>query len=608
MTRRLTVFKGILWFLFGMGAALIGVRLLRGLGVVTALSDVTPWGLWKGLNVFAGIAVGAGGFVLAAIAHVFHGEKYHPVARCAVLIALCAYSGAAISLFYEIGMPWRIWGPIVFWNPHSPLFEVAWCVMLYLNVLLIEFAPAVLELTRFHTAYRIALKLQLPAVILGIMISTLHQSTLGTLFLIMPDRLDPLWYTKSLPELFFVSAIACGLAAVIGVTLLVDWLYQRPHRIEMLAGLARYLVMVLSFYLVFRLSDLWRHGKLGLIGRGNLASWMFFGELLAGSLVPILLFACGRWRRRPWVLWVGSSLCVLGVVFNRLNASGIAMIWATDSHYFPAWTEFAVSFGLIAAMILAFLWMHEHEPIRVGLFSDLVTLRRLQIFELPQPDHPWSGDVTFGPRRTYSLLFVSAAVLGLALCPWHPLVRTTPVQRARGKDVLLLGYPAGTVHFPHADHIKRLGQKACATCHHLHLPGDAGTPCSSCHRDMYLPSKIFDHTLHIRALGGRASCGQCHPPGLPHSARSVRPCSLCHRRNMMTSNAIVKGFNSITAPGYRKAMHTLCIACHRKEATNPKWKKPNLYRCATCHRSPVSDATQVLRMSAGPRSTPVPSM
>ena len=608
MTRRLGIFKAVLWFLFGMGAALIGVRLLRGLGVVTALSDVTPWGLWKGLNVFAGIAIGAGGFVLAAIAHVFHGEKYHPVARCAVLIALCAYSGAAISLFYEIGMPWKIWGPIVFWNPHSPLFEVAWCVMLYLNVLLIEFAPTVLELTHFHGLYRLALKLQLPAVILGIMISTLHQSTLGTLFLIMPERLNALWYTPSLPELFFVSAIACGLAAVIFVTLLVDWLYLRPHRIEMLAGLARYLVMVLSFYLIFRLGDMCRHGKLGLIGRGNLASWMFFGEILASCLIPILLFAASRWRRQPWVLWIGSSLCILGIVFNRLNASGIAMIWATDSHYFPAWTEFAVSFGLISAMVLAFLWMHEHEPVRSGLFSEVQNLRRLQIFQLPRPGQPWAGDLTFGPRRTYSLLFVLAAILGLALTPWHPLVRSTSVQRARGKNVLLLGYPTGTVHFPHADHIKRLGQKACATCHHLHRPGDTGTPCSSCHRDMYLPTKIFHHSHHIKVLGGNSSCEQCHPAGLPASARSVRPCSFCHRTDMMTSNTVVTKFDSIDAPGYRKAAHTLCIACHRKEAKNPKWKKPDLFRCATCHRTPVPHGIEVLRSRARPRTTPAPPM
>jgi len=597
MIRRVKIFKSILWFLFGLACALIGVRLFRGLGAVTALSDVTPWGLWKCLNVFAGIAIGAGGFVIAAIAHVFQREKYHPVARMAVLLALCAYSGAGISLWYEIGMPWKIWGPIVYWNVHSPLFEVAWCVMLYLVVLSVEFAPVVLEPLGFQKLYKFVLKLQLPAVILGIMISTLHQSTLGTLFLIMPGRLHAIWYTKLLPELFFVSAIACGLCTVVFMTLFVEWLYHRPYREEMIQGLARYAAMVIAFYAVMRFGDLAIHDKLSLLVDGSQASQLFFLEIFASVLVPLLLFGVGKLRKQIWALWLGSFVAVLGFILNRLNFSGIAMKWATNSSYFPNWTEFAVSGGLISGLFLLFLWMNEHTPVESGLTKEMKELRRLQLFQLPRFQNLGPGSDQVRVERLYSVLFVIAVVLGFSLASWQPLVQASPVARARGNKVLRVGYPIGTVEFPHADHIKRIGEDKCGVCHHLHKPGDVGTPCTECHADLYLPTTIFDHLRHISRLGENSSCERCHPKGLPQSGATAVECSFCHKKDMMAKNEVVTKFNSTTAPGFRASAHKLCIACHRKEAKNPKLNKPDLFRCATCHRSPVNHGEAILEAS-----------
>ncbi len=226
--------------------------------------------------------------------------------------------------------------------------------------------------------------------------------------------------------------------------------------------------------------------------------------------------------------------------------------------------------------------------------------RQRQLFVLPRFDRlseVWLGDGTFASRRVYSMLFVVALVLGLAMTPWQPLVEASPVQRARGGDVLRVGYPIGTVQFPHAEHVQRLGKDACGVCHHLNKPGDKGTPCSECHADLYLPTRIFGHERHAANLGGNESCTRCHPPDQPKVAATAKKCSSCHEKDMMAKNEVVTKFESLTAPGLREAAHGLCIECHKREASNPKWNKPDLFRCATCHRTPVPHGDEVLEAS-----------
>jgi Ni/Fe-hydrogenase subunit HybB-like protein len=596
MNRRIQIFKGILWFIVGLAAAVTVVRFTRGLGTTTALSDTTPWGLWVGFDVMGGVALAAGGFVVAAVVHIFHREKYAAAARPAVLTAMLGYAAVAVGLLYDLGLPWNIWHPTIYWNPRSPLFEVAWCVMLYLTVLILEFMPVAFERTRFRKVYRFFLVLQLPLIILGIMLSTLHQSSLGTLMLIMPFRLHPLWYTSMLPELFFVSAICLGLAVVIFESTITAWLYRREPETEMLAGLGRLAAFGLAFYTAFRLVDLGRQGKLGLIFEGGSASTLFLVEMGLCTLVPLVLFAIPRVRRNPNGVFVASLLCVVGFVLNRINTSGLAQVWATGSDYFPFWTEFVVSFGIVAGFALVFLFIQEHFPVDSQIQESQEQLRRLQLFELPRFDRMsriWLGDTTFAARRVNSVLFVVAFAVGLALVPWHPLVEATPVERARGKDVIRVGYPIGTVQFPHADHVKRLGPEACGTCHHLNMPGDEGTPCSQCHRDMYLPTVIFDHGFHVGALGQNASCEQCHAAGEPKGAATAKVCAECHRKDMMDARASVKEFEHLEAPAMRQAMHRVCIDCHRKEVDNPKVDKPDLFRCANCHRTPIPHRQEI---------------
>jgi Ni/Fe-hydrogenase subunit HybB-like protein len=590
VSKRIQIFKGILWFVVGLATAVTIVRFTRGLGATTALSDTTPWGLWVGFDVMGGVALAAGGFVVAAIVHIFRREKYHAVARPAILTAMLGYAAVAVGLLYDLGLPWNIWHPMIYWNPRSPLFEVAWCVMLYLTVLVLEFSPVLLERTPFKGAHRFLLKLQLPLIVLGIMLSTLHQSSLGSLMLIMPFRLHPLWYTSMLPELFFVSAICLGLAMVIFESTVTSWLYERKPETEMLAGLGRLASFGLAFYLAFRLFDLGRAGKLGLIFEGSGASLLFLTEIGLCTLLPLVLFAIPAVRRNPNGVFAASSLCVIGFVLNRISTSGLAQQWATGSGYVPVWTEFAISLGIVAGFALIFFFIQEHFPVDEEIEKGSRDWRKMQLFRLPEfrrISRVWLGDAGFAARRVYSLLFVGALALGLAFTPWSPLRKSTPVQRARGGEVLRVGYPSGTTHFPHERHIERMGRDACGSCHHLNKLGDKGTPCSECHRDLYLPTRIFDHTGHVAALEGRSSCAECHVAPGPHVAATAKTCSACHEQDMMSPSEWVTRFASLEAPGMRPAMHELCIGCHEKEASNPLILKPDLHRCATCHKTPV---------------------
>ena len=607
MSPRVRVAKAILWTLLGLAAGVTVVRFTRGLGATTALTDATPWGLWIGFDVMGGVALAAGGFVVAALAHIFQRHRYHHAVRPAMLTALLGYGAVVVGLLYDLGLPWNIWHLTIFWNPRSPLFEVGWCVMLYLTVLVLEFAPVFLERTPFQGLYRLLLRLQLPLIVIGISLSTLHQSSLGTLILIMPFRVHELWYTRLLPELFFVTAICLGLAMVIFESTVTSWLYEREPETDMVAGLARLAAWGLAFQLVLRLGDLGLRGQLGRALEGGREATLFHVELLLSSLVPLALFAVPRLRRRPAVMLVAAGSCVAGFLLHRVNASGLAHVAFTGSHYFPYWTEVAVSLGVVAGAALAFLWIQEHFPVDPAALDKSSALKRLQLFELPRMGElrVWLGDPAFGARRGYSLAFALAMALGLTLTPWQPLLQASPLTRARGGDILRVGYPAGTVSFPHAKHVERLGARACGTCHHANKPGDAGTPCTECHADLNLPTRVFAHDRHVAALGGNDACAKCHAEDRPQSAGDTRACSSCHPPGTPPSPWATK-YASTTAPGFRPSAHRLCIGCHEREAARAVPVRPDLPRCATCHRTaaPHEDVVRPATAARSPVTVP----
>ncbi len=586
--RRLFVFKGFMWVLAGLAAAVALVRFALGLGVSTALSDSTPWGLWIGFDVMGGVALAAGGFVMAAVVHVFHRERYHPAARPAILTAFLGYGAVAVGLLFDLGLPWNIWHPMIFWNPRSPLFEVAWCVMLYLTVLALEVAPFILVRTPFKRLGELLSRLALPIMIVGIMLSTLHQSSLGTLLLIMPFRVHPLWYSHLLPELFFVSAICLGLVMVMLESSVTSWLYKKKPETEMMSGLARLASFALGFYFLFKMADLAIQHKLGMVFQGSWPSDLFIIEMLLCAVIPMVFFAIPKVRRSPNALWFLSACSVGGFVLDRINASGLSQVWATHNFYFPAWTEFSISLGIVAACVLVFLFIEEHFPVDPHTLEQTEKEREELSRSLPvfAPfDQVWLGEGWRKSARVYSFLFVLAMAFGLTVAPKTDPALQTPAKRAVGSDILMMGPGPRHVYFNHKKHQDEAGgTKSCGLCHHLHQKGDVGTPCVICHQKMFVPADIFSHESHVEALGGKASCAQCHGSAEPIKvAPPSKKCSDCHQKDFMAQNPVVKKFDSKWAPSYKDAMHKMCIPCHEEKAKDPKVNQPNLGRCGACH-------------------------
>jgi Ni/Fe-hydrogenase subunit HybB-like protein len=340
-------------------AGIAYIRYTQGLGAVTHLSDTFPWGLWIGFDLLCGVGLAAGGFAVTATVHILHLKDFKPIVRPTVLTAFLGYLLVIAALLIDLGRPWNIWHPIIMWNPHSVMFEVGWCVMLYTTVLSLEFAPMVIE--RFRERFKLdwmlkILKTVTPVlVILGVILSTLHQSSLGSLFLILPEKMHPLWYTPMLPVLFFVSALAAGIA----MTVVESWFSKRafgkPIETHLLSRLSRASVVVLALYFVLRLRDLASRDALSTIFPLNRVSAMFLVEVGLGVLVPMVLLAFERFRQSPRRLAVVQGLVVLGFIFHRLNVSVTSVEAATGRSYIPSIPEFFVSAGLVAVGITIFV-------------------------------------------------------------------------------------------------------------------------------------------------------------------------------------------------------------------------------------------------------------
>jgi Ni/Fe-hydrogenase subunit HybB-like protein len=344
-------------------AALAVIRFTRGLGAVTNLSDQFPWGLWIGFDMLVGIGVAAGGFAIAAAVHVFHLEDFKPILRPTILTAFLGYIFAILALLMDLGKPWNIWHPIIMWNPRSVMFEVGWCVMLYTTVLFLEFSPVLLERFKLRRAGKVMRTISPILVILGVILSTLHQSSLGSLFLILPGKVHPLWYSPLLPVLFFVSALAAGLGMVVVESWFSRRAFGKPIETELLARVSRGSVLVLALFLALRLRDLQVRGALGYVLRLDNESWMFLAEIGLGVVLPMALLAWPRFRREPLRLAVAQGLVVLGFIFHRLNVSTTAVVAATGVKYIPAAAEFVVSMGLVAVGMMLFVLACRFLPV-----------------------------------------------------------------------------------------------------------------------------------------------------------------------------------------------------------------------------------------------------
>src|SRR5690242_20930207 len=297
------------------------VRFALGLGRTTNLSDQFPWGLWIGFDVLCGVMLAAGGFTLTAAVHIFNLQRLKPIVRPTVLTAFLGYVLVCVALMFDLGRPYRIWHPLVMRNPHSVMFEVAYCVMLYTSVLALEFSPIVLERFRMEKALKIIKAVLIPLVIFGVILSTLHQSSLGTVYLIMPTKLHAFWYSPLLPIFFYISAIAVGLAMTIFESSMSSKYFGRQLELPILRELGRVLMVVLAVYSILKFEDLYHRNMLSQLLVYSYERNLLLLELGLGLVIPLALLAQKKIRSSPNGLYF-SAICVLfGFVANRLNVS-----------------------------------------------------------------------------------------------------------------------------------------------------------------------------------------------------------------------------------------------------------------------------------------------
>jgi len=349
--------------LAGAGTAAVVLRFAWGLGATTNLRDEFPWGLWIGFDVLCGVGLAAGGFALTAAVYVFNLRQFAPIIRPAVLTAFLGYVFVILALLIDVGQPHRIWHTLVMWNPRSVMFEVAWCVMLYTTVLALEFSPALFERLKMERPQRIIGGLVRPLVIVGVILSTLHQSSLGALYLIVPDKLHPLWYSPLLPLFFFVSAIAAGLAMVIVESALCRRAFGHHLEMALLEPLSRAMVVALSVYGILRIQDLAQRGVLTSLRRPGYEGYLFLLEMGLGVILPVALLLVPSVRSSQRGLVAGAYLTVLGFILNRLNVSITGMERAAGVTYFPSWVEIAVSLALVATGFALFGLAVRHLPV-----------------------------------------------------------------------------------------------------------------------------------------------------------------------------------------------------------------------------------------------------
>jgi Ni/Fe-hydrogenase subunit HybB-like protein len=353
----------LLYALLATGVVVLGLRFTGGLGAVTNLSDRFPWGLWVGFDVLCGVGLAAGGFTITTVVYVFNLKRFRPIVRPTILTAFLGYLLVVVALVFDLGRPWNIWHPLVLWNPRSVMFEVSWCVMLYLTVLALEFSGMVFERLAWPRALAVQRAASVPLVVAGALLSTLHQSSLGSFYLIVPDKLHPLWYSSWLPILFFLSAIAAGLGMVIVEARLSARAFGRSLELPLLAAVGRGLLGALVVYGSVRLYDLARRGALGELLTGSREAAFFGLEFGLGVVLPLALLASPGLRRNARSLYAAALFVVIGFVVNRLNVSLTGLEGALGGRYVPAVPEVVVTLMLVALGFALFRLAALHLPV-----------------------------------------------------------------------------------------------------------------------------------------------------------------------------------------------------------------------------------------------------
>jgi Ni/Fe-hydrogenase subunit HybB-like protein len=367
----ITPFNIVAGIIVAIGIVITILRFTKGLGAVTNLDDNNPWGIWIGFDLLCGVALAAGGYVTSAACYIFGLKRYHSAVRPAILTAFLGYALVVFALHYDVGRPWRLPYPI-FYSPGttSLLYEVGLCVFLYLSVLFIEYSPVALEWLGLKRTRNIIVRLTLVLTIFGVILSTLHQSSLGALFMIAPSKLHPLWYSTYLPVYFFVSSIFAGLSMVIFEGSLAHRFFH--HKMDevhlkesrgVVLGFGKAASFIMMGYVGIKLIGIALDNNWHYLATGW-GAW-FMVELIGFVALPAFLFAMASREKNTTLMKWGAAWAVLGVVLNRLNISVIAFNWHLPSaeRYFPSWMEIFTSVFIVTIGVLVYRFISTHMPV-----------------------------------------------------------------------------------------------------------------------------------------------------------------------------------------------------------------------------------------------------
>jgi Ni/Fe-hydrogenase subunit HybB-like protein len=363
MKIKLTFWKVVFLVIMALGLYSTYVRYAHGLGAVSNMSDQFPWGFWIGFDCLCGVMLAAGGFCIVGAVYLFNVESLHSVMRPAVLTAFLGYLLFIVGLLFDLGRPWFIWHQLIYMNPHSVMFEVGMCVMTYTTVLFFEFLPNVFERFNLKKPIQWIHKIYPVLIVAGILLSTLHQSSLGSLYLIMPSKLHPFWYSPALPFFFFGSAVAVGLAMTIFESTQSAKALGRHLELSVLVRLGGALLVALWINALLRFEDFFHRGMLRAILKPSYEAYFLWLELALSFVIPITLLSFKKVRLSPNGLYLVSIISLFGFITNRLNVSLIGFETYVGHHYVPKWTEFSVTLMIIAVGFALFRVAVQYLPI-----------------------------------------------------------------------------------------------------------------------------------------------------------------------------------------------------------------------------------------------------
>ncbi|MCB9834185.1 MAG: Ni/Fe-hydrogenase cytochrome b subunit [Planctomycetes bacterium] len=366
--------KTLFFIVLAAGLVVFWMRWTRGLGSVTHLSDAFPWGLWVGFDILCGIGLAAGGFLITAVVYIFRLERFKPIVRPALMTAFIGYMLEVLALMLDLGRPWNLWRPLFSWNPDSVMFVVAWCVTVYSVVLAAELSGMIFEKLGWKRAQVIQRRATIPLVILGVVLSIVHQSSLGGLYLTIPGKMHELWYSNFLPLLFLVSAVSVGLAMIVVESRISGRVFGHHLGGRTLTELGVAQLVMLGIYALVRFSDLAARGALPAAMDLGYESGLFWLEVGVGLILPALLLMVALKRSNLRLLYGASLLTVLGFILHRLNVSMTALESSRGEHYVPAIPEAIATLMFVGLGFAAFrlaarylqVFPHEGDHARLG--------------------------------------------------------------------------------------------------------------------------------------------------------------------------------------------------------------------------------------------------